>query len=716
MIYQGLMVGDYIINDELGRGGFGSVYLAAHKDTGKDVAIKFLHPKLLKEAKSRQSFLDEMINQARLSICPNIVHVHQSISYVDNQGEHLGMVMEYIDGDPLDLWVERFGLLPHFVAIPLFIQVLKGVGFAHSIGMLHRDIKPGNLLVSRNGMVKVTDFGLSKMIQGVAGAASESARAASLNYVAPERLEKKQIDNRSDIYSLGATFYEALTGNPPYDLGYGDWETAREQHRSGLVKRISDFCDTHPEALNQIVLKALNPEPDMRFHSCEEMNEALLDIWDKNEIPVGIEPLFQAVAVMTQRILSGEERGDFYHTIQKSGQSEAQKRALELARIEKKHQEELEKKREEARESIDRLIATGHYKEALGILQKMFDISEEFAAHRLPLLTSWIESQEKLEKAEKSGSSREVLAALDNLLCEIPAGEGRDRYYKQKEKTEQKRNKDILCWKEKLESCSGDEKAKVLEKLIRNDDENQIEKWKKQLEMLSEELKRRFRKKTIVILFSAIVLVAFVLFVVFYLPGFLLNKKMAEIESLLLADPEKALVLADDLLRNKDTSEIRQLHERVVLGNQSGKAEKMMKEADGLVVQNRFDEAMLIMKKIREDVFKGGTVPENVRNLETDIKKKAHTWWIQKADQETDPIQKYIMIDNALEFQNHNNTRQLKENLRLNKGHELLEGLLKGISEIECIQAKQRIRLLLDLAPQDVRVLKAREQVNRRCK
>ena len=190
MISEGLKIGDYIIEDELGSGGFGRVYLAQDESTGQKIAIKFLHSKKLQSKETKDAFIGEMINQARLSTNPNIVQVIRNIRYDDNQGEHMGLVMEYVEGEPLDLFIQKYGLLPEYIAIPIFLQVLNGLAFAHRHKMIHRDIKPGNIMIGNDGIVKIMDFGLSKIITG-STSASESARAASLNYVSPERLEKK---------------------------------------------------------------------------------------------------------------------------------------------------------------------------------------------------------------------------------------------------------------------------------------------------------------------------------------------------------------------------------------------------------------------------------------------------------------------------------------------------------------------------------------------
>lgn len=302
MIYPGLEIGDYIIRDELGRGGFGSVFIADDKNTNKEVAIKFLHPNALKSSDSKQNFVDEMINQARLSTNPNIVHIIRSISYKDRQGEHLGMVMEYIDGDPMDIYIHKYGLLPDFIAIPIFLQILNGMSFAHEFNMLHRDIKPANIIVAKNGTVKIMDFGLAKVLSSYA--AEESARAASLNYVSPERLQKRNIDRRTDIYSLGATFYEALTGRPLYNIEAGDWDGALKQHLSGRFDPIRKYYEGHNEFLESIISRSVDPDANRRYSDCNEFMNDLKKLWEQTKAPDSIKGEFKVVIDRTRDILS----------------------------------------------------------------------------------------------------------------------------------------------------------------------------------------------------------------------------------------------------------------------------------------------------------------------------------------------------------------------------------------------------------------------------
>jgi serine/threonine protein kinase len=288
MISKGTGIDRYVIEDELGRGGFGSVFLAKDTLSGALVAIKLLHPDVIQNNDAHNALLDEMINQARLSGNPNIVRILRSVRFVDRQGEHLGMVMEFVDGESLDRTIRKCGLLPDYFAVPIVLQALNGLDFAHRSGLLHRDIKPGNIIIDQDGLVKIMDFGLSKLMDEKRSA-SESARAASLNYIAPERLGREPIDVRTDIYSLGATFYEALTGQPPYEIEYGDWKTAELKHKKGGFPSVRSFYPEHHPALDAIISKMLDPLPAKRYQGCSEIIRDLIPIYKKTVPPQRVE-------------------------------------------------------------------------------------------------------------------------------------------------------------------------------------------------------------------------------------------------------------------------------------------------------------------------------------------------------------------------------------------------------------------------------------------
>ncbi|MDY0296010.1 MAG: SUMF1/EgtB/PvdO family nonheme iron enzyme [Acidobacteriota bacterium] len=342
MISKGLKIDSYIIQEELGRGGFGSVYLAIDEGSGMAVAVKFLHPKNFRDQSARQGFIDEMINQARLSSCPNIVSVLRSVRYTDRQGEHLGMMMEYVEGEPLDMFIEKNGLLPDFLAVPIMYQALNGLAFAHGQGMLHRDIKPGNIMVGSNGLVKLMDFGLAKTMETSTSGASESARAASLNYVSPERLARMKIDVRTDIYSLGCSFYEALTGRPPYEIEPGNWSEAQSKHNSGGFKDIRVFYPEHSEALQNLVAMMLQPDRSKRASDCGVLLEGMKPLLDCLHVPEGASTQHLQILEAARAIVAGNRDLSRFQVaipsirpVVENGAAPARPESQRLSRVEK---------------------------------------------------------------------------------------------------------------------------------------------------------------------------------------------------------------------------------------------------------------------------------------------------------------------------------------------------------------------------------------------
>jgi len=265
--------------------------------------------------------------------------------------------MEFVDGEPLDLYIQKYTLLPEFVAIPIFIQVLNGIGFAHQNKMIHRDIKPGNIVIGVDGLIKILDFGLAKVIQNKTGA-SESARAASLNYVAPERLKKKQIDIRTDIYSIGATMYETLTGRPPYIIEPGDWKDAELKHISGDFPSLNEFYSDHSVEVENVIRKALSPKVSQRYSNCESMKEDLITIWQKKVVPVNARPEFVTISEITNNIINGKLSKSLFHINNSSFPSAINRGQLEQdirdnEEIERKIALESERIRRAEREKIE---------------------------------------------------------------------------------------------------------------------------------------------------------------------------------------------------------------------------------------------------------------------------------------------------------------------------------------------------------------------------
>jgi len=264
MINRGDNISDYTVLDELGSGGFGTVYKARHVKSGELAAVKILKQKFVKSEKVKEGIIREALVMAKLEH-PNICHVKDFAIHKDGRGENYCIIMEFLDGKPLDEFIEDNGLIPPERATPIFLQILAGIGYAHQRGIVHRDIKPQNIMIMEGDLVKVMDFGIAKVIESTP--VMDSLSAVSFGYVAPERILRQPVDRRSDIYSLGMVFYQILTGRLPFEIN--DFEDLRK-HVAEPPQSPLAFYPYMPEVLAGLVLKAIEKDPEKRFQSCEE--------------------------------------------------------------------------------------------------------------------------------------------------------------------------------------------------------------------------------------------------------------------------------------------------------------------------------------------------------------------------------------------------------------------------------------------------------------
>ena len=254
----------YEILEPVGTGGMARVYKARCHRLNRLVAIKILREDLAQDAEFRRRFHDESQAVAMLSH-PNIVAVYD----VSRSSELEYIVMELIDGINLKQYMQKKGNKLNWREALYFItQIIKALGHAHSRGIIHRDIKPHNIMVLRDGTVKVADFGIARVASGGHSTLTQEA-LGSVHYISPEQARGSHIDERSDLYSAGVVLYEMITGRLPFE---GDTPVAVAiQHINSIPLSPREIDPTIPEALEAITMKAMAPNPNNRYSSADEM-------------------------------------------------------------------------------------------------------------------------------------------------------------------------------------------------------------------------------------------------------------------------------------------------------------------------------------------------------------------------------------------------------------------------------------------------------------
>jgi len=263
---------NYKIISLIGEGGMGDVYLAEHVSISRKVAIKVLKPELVKNEEIRLRFKNEASMLAHLQH-PNIVGL---IDYVEQDGG-LFLIMEYVEGQGLDdlikaqeapITIER--------AKKLMIQIVEAFIYAHKSGIVHRDVKPSNILVTSEDQIKVLDFGIAKLVgEGNHHLTKTGTQIGTVYYMSPEQVRGQVLDFRSDIYSLGVTFYELLTGVCPYKSMATEYEIFEHIVNTPLLDLTETMGKSYQDLWN-VIGKATAKDINLRFDSCIELKEGLL--------------------------------------------------------------------------------------------------------------------------------------------------------------------------------------------------------------------------------------------------------------------------------------------------------------------------------------------------------------------------------------------------------------------------------------------------------
>ncbi len=273
----GQTISHYNILQKLGQGGMGIIYKAEDVLLKRTVVLKFLPPDLTDDVEARERFIHEAQAASALDN-PNICTIYEIGKSEQNQ---MFISMAYYEGETLKDLISR-GPLSVEQAVDIARQIAAGLSAAHEHEIVHRDIKPANMIVTRDGVVKILDFGLAKL-KGRTKVTKTGSTLGTLSYMSPEQAKGDEVDTRTDIWSLGVVLYEMLAGRLPFQSDYGDavlYMIVNEEPKS-----LSSLCGEAPANLERIVTKCLVKNPERRYQSAKEV---LMNLNEKMELRVDL--------------------------------------------------------------------------------------------------------------------------------------------------------------------------------------------------------------------------------------------------------------------------------------------------------------------------------------------------------------------------------------------------------------------------------------------
>ncbi len=293
-------IGPFRVLHRLGSGGMSDVYLAFQENLQRHVALKVMRMDLASSAEHLKRFLQEARAAASM-VHPNIVQVYDVGDYQSIQF----IAQEYIAGSSLRSYIQRMGSLSVEETVSILLQVSAALSKSASIGIVHRDIKPDNILLTTDGEVKVTDFGLARAYSSKENLTEIGIALGTPTYMSPEQIQGQAVDFRSDLYSLGVTAYHMLSGRPPFQ---GDTALSLAvQHVQNKVPNLAELRPDVPKELIAIVERLLEKKPEDRFVSPNELNRALRTVAESLPRPFPTDlPLPLPNVVIDQAVVTSE--------------------------------------------------------------------------------------------------------------------------------------------------------------------------------------------------------------------------------------------------------------------------------------------------------------------------------------------------------------------------------------------------------------------------
>lgn len=283
---HGMAVGKYVILDKIGAGSMGRVYKARHQLMGRLVALKIIAPELSANKRVVARFQREMKMVGRLDH-PNVVRAFDA----DSVGTALYIVMEYVPGKSIGELFRARGPLPALEVCRYAADAARGLGHAHQQGVVHRDVKPSNILVGDDRRVRMLDLGLGVLLEGdqqASFATADGIAVGTIDYMSPEQACGREVDGRSDLYSLGCTMYHAISGQRAFP---GDSEVERLGKRiNGDARPLAELVPNLPAAVSEVMARLMANKPQDRYQTGEEAAEALAAVGSKRHPSTAARP------------------------------------------------------------------------------------------------------------------------------------------------------------------------------------------------------------------------------------------------------------------------------------------------------------------------------------------------------------------------------------------------------------------------------------------
>jgi eukaryotic-like serine/threonine-protein kinase len=296
--------GRYQIIEELGKGGMGKVYKVFDTDIREKVALKLLKPEIASDKETIERFSNELKYARKIS--------HRNVCRMYDLGKAEGtyfITMEYVAGEDLRSFIRRSRQLTVGTATAIAKQVCEGLAEAHRLGVVHRDLKPGNIMIDKDGDAHIMDFGIAKSLQGK-GITGAGVMIGTPEYMSPEQVEGKEADPRSDIYSLGVCLYEMIAGRVPFE-GETPLSVA-VKHKSEIPRDPEEFNPQISEDLSRLILKCLAKDREKRYQTAEELQAELSRVGTSRKEEIGRRKGEKSIAVLAFTDLSAKKDQEFF--------------------------------------------------------------------------------------------------------------------------------------------------------------------------------------------------------------------------------------------------------------------------------------------------------------------------------------------------------------------------------------------------------------------